>query len=321
MLIGNIIGSYCMDHNYQNSSDSNMKEAVPASHLKITVLSTMLTDFYGIGEWGFAALVEVDGRKILFDTGARPETVLNNSKELGIDLSQVEDVFLSHNHWDHVGGLLTLRTELSKINPNALSKVHVGKGIFLSRPRQEKERNIMIRIREEYESSGGQIVIYDTPIEFLRGIWFTGPIPRNYSERNWSDNGRTQIGQELTEDNIPEDQAMVINTQKGWVVITGCGHAGIINTMAAARQIIDQPIQLALGGFHLFAATDEHIQWTGEKMKEMELKELVGAHCTGINSVFLLREFLKMNRKSAVVGTVGTTYDIIQGISPGVISR
>ena len=93
--------------------------------LKITILSTMLAD-EGIGEWGFGALVEEDGRKILFDTGARPNTVLENAKELKIDLSDVQDVILSHFHDDHTTGLMTLRREFAKRNPAALSRVHVG---------------------------------------------------------------------------------------------------------------------------------------------------------------------------------------------------
>ena len=100
--------------------------------LKITILSTMLADD-GIGEWGFSALIEADGRKILFDTGAHPNTVLDNAKDLKIDLSDVQDVVLSHFHDDHTTGLMPLRTELSKKNPSALSRVHVAKGIFLER--------------------------------------------------------------------------------------------------------------------------------------------------------------------------------------------
>src|SRR6516165_5879349 len=69
--------------------------------LEIVLLSTMLTDRAGIGEWGFSALVEADGRRLLFDTGARPETVLRNSRELKIDLSGVTEVILSHHHGDH----------------------------------------------------------------------------------------------------------------------------------------------------------------------------------------------------------------------------
>jgi 7,8-dihydropterin-6-yl-methyl-4-(beta-D-ribofuranosyl)aminobenzene 5'-phosphate synthase len=76
--------------------------------LKITTLSTMLAD-KGIGEWGYAALIEVDGHKILFDTGNKPKTVLQNALDLNIDLSDVEDVFLSHNHSDHTGGVVDFK--------------------------------------------------------------------------------------------------------------------------------------------------------------------------------------------------------------------
>ena len=81
--------------------------ASPAEHrvksLEVTVLSTMLTDRAGVGEWGFSALVVADGHRILFDTGARPETVLHNARELKIDLSGVTEVILSHHHGDHTG--------------------------------------------------------------------------------------------------------------------------------------------------------------------------------------------------------------------------
>src|SRR5271169_3337727 len=86
--------------------------------LKVTILSTMLADD-GIGEWGFAALVEADGHRVLVDTGARPQTVLLNARELGVDLASVKEVVLTHNHADHTGGLVTLRTELMKTNPAA----------------------------------------------------------------------------------------------------------------------------------------------------------------------------------------------------------
>src|SRR6478736_660042 len=86
--------------------------------LKIQILSTMLAD-EGIGEWGFGAIVEVDGHRILFDTGARPMTVLQNAKELKVDLTQVPEVVLSHNHSDHTGGLLTLRKDVAGRAPDA----------------------------------------------------------------------------------------------------------------------------------------------------------------------------------------------------------
>src|SRR5579862_4595201 len=101
--------------------------------LEVRILSTMLTAEAGYGEWGFAALVVADGHRILFDTGAHPDTVLRNARELKIDLSSVPDVILSHHHLDHTAGLVTLRREYAKSNPAALGRAHVGTGIFLSR--------------------------------------------------------------------------------------------------------------------------------------------------------------------------------------------
>src|SRR4051794_39658005 len=105
--------------------------------LQIRILSTMLTADDGIGEWGFSALVVADGHPILFDTGAYPDTVLRNCRELNVDLSNVPDVILSHNHEDHTGGLLTLRREYLRANRNALGRAHAGSGIFLTRIRSD----------------------------------------------------------------------------------------------------------------------------------------------------------------------------------------
>ena len=92
----------------------------------------MLAD-EGFGEWGFAALVEVDGRKILFDTGAHEDTVQRNLRELKLDLSDVELVILSHNHDDHTTGLMTLRRQFAAANPKALSTAYAGTGLFYPR--------------------------------------------------------------------------------------------------------------------------------------------------------------------------------------------
>lgn len=104
---------------------------------------------------GVSALIEADGHRVLLDTGAHPDTVLQNARDLKIDLSGVKEVILTHNHWDHVSGLMTLRREMMKKNPSALSVVHVARGIFYSRPAPEGEDNRMIAVKKEYEATGG----------------------------------------------------------------------------------------------------------------------------------------------------------------------
>src|SRR5260370_30351169 len=101
--------------------------------LKVQVLSTMLASDDGVGEWGYAAVVDVDGRRILFDTGARPNTVLNNAKELHVDLSSITDVVLTHNHADHTGGLMTLRRAPMGKKLAGLFAARVGRGMFSGR--------------------------------------------------------------------------------------------------------------------------------------------------------------------------------------------
>ena len=291
--------------------------------LRIQVLSTMLADA-GIGEWGFAALIEADGKQILFDTGFRPETVLQNAKELGINLAEVREVILSHNHDDHTGGLLTLRRELRKQNPQALSIAHVGRGIFWKRQggNSNPGGDWMTRVKGDYEAMGGRFVEYTEPKELLPGVWLTGPVPRVHPERNWSGAGKVEAPSGWTEDHLPEDQSLVIDTEQGLVVVSGCGHAGIINTLEYARQKVrNAPIHLALGGFHLFAANDEKLDWTAGKLKEFGLQQFLGGHCTGIEAVYRLRDRTGLNRQTAMVAAVGASFTLGKGIDPRSLAR
>jgi 7,8-dihydropterin-6-yl-methyl-4-(beta-D-ribofuranosyl)aminobenzene 5'-phosphate synthase len=285
--------------------------------LRVTVLSTMLADS-GIGEWGFAALVEVDGRRILFDTGARPETVLANAREMRIDLSNVEDVVISHNHSDHTGGLVTLRRELQKQNPNALSRAHVGEGIFLSRlAANGNEANGLLRFKADYEAMGGHFVVHAKPTELFPGVWFTGPVPRIYPEKNYPTGLKLKTVGGDVEDSIPEDSSLVFDTDEGLVVLSGCGHSGIINTVEYARKSVEAvPILAVIGGLHLFGASDEVLAWTAEKLKAVGLRNLLGAHCTGIEATFRIRQLAGLDRKTAVVSAVGSSFTLGKGIDP-----
>lgn len=306
---------------------------IPAAHpadptrqihtLKVTILSTMLVgDTTGIGEWGFSALVEADGHRILLDTGLHPETVLQNARDLKIDLSDVREVILTHNHGDHVGGLLTLRRELMKKNPDALSIAHVGKGIFYSRPLPDREGNKMIAIRKDYEATGGKFIEHDNWAEIFPGVYLTGPVPRKYPERNWNGSIKMQTPDGLVEDNIPEDQSLILNAPQGLVVITGCGHAGIVNILTYTNtEFPARPVYGVVGGLHLYALSDEQLDWTADKMKEFHVANLLGAHCTGIEAVYHLRQRAGLSRKTAVVATVGSTFTLSDGIIPGELAK
>jgi len=261
-------------------------------HLKITILSTMLTQLHGIGEWGFSALVEADSIKILFDAGGREKTVLENSKELNIDLSRVPTLVLSHWHDDHTTGWLPLRNAMSAINKNALAVTHVAPGFFDTRI---SAKGIENRDRQKdsllYVQTGGQVVEHRNFEEIFPGIYLTGLVPRKYPEKNYSvgDKRKDPAGY-IEEDNIPEDMSLVIYTEQGLVLLSGCGHAGIINTVLHARgNLQQQPLLAAIGGFHLLQNTDEQIKWTGDQLKASGIRYFMGAHCTGIEPVYQIR--------------------------------
>jgi 7,8-dihydropterin-6-yl-methyl-4-(beta-D-ribofuranosyl)aminobenzene 5'-phosphate synthase len=292
--------------------------------LKITVLSTMLADGDELGEWGFAALIEADGRRLLFDTGAKVDVVLKNLATLKLDLTDTPDAVLSHWHSDHLGGFLPLRRAVMEQSPRALARTHVGAGIFDPRigtpPRVEL--NPMIRMKPEYEATGGQFIVHDKPVQLWPGVWLTGPVPRTHSERNWSGRARVKTAEGIVEDTIRDDMALIIDTAEGLVVVTGCGHAGVINIIDHARTFVRPArVHALLGGIHLFNASDATLKWTTDKLRDIGVDHFMGAHCTGIETVYRFRADLNLPRERCVVGAVGASFELGKGIDPLAIAK
>jgi 7,8-dihydropterin-6-yl-methyl-4-(beta-D-ribofuranosyl)aminobenzene 5'-phosphate synthase len=300
------------------AADANASQQVHS--LKITVLVTNVAGDIraGDGEWGYSALVEVDGHKILYDTGASADMIVKNAAALHVDLSDVQDVVLSHNHQDHVAGLMALRLSLSKSNPLAMSRVHVGARIF--EPRLDnagQDQNGLRLIRAEYLATGGAFVVHDKPTQLYPGVWFTGPVPRPNPEKNWIPGLSLVTDQGRVEDNVPEDSALVFSTAAGTVILTGCGHAGIVNIAEFARALTSgQQLLAIVGGLHLFSASPQTVAWTGTKLKAFGVQYLLAGHCTGIEATYELREALGLTRKTGVVSVVGSSFTLGQGIDP-----
>ena len=181
----------------------------------------------------------------------------------------------------------------------------------------------MIQARSEYAALGGKFVEHAGFAQIAPGVWLTGPVPRKHAERNWSGPGQLRGADgSLAEDNLPEDMSMVIETAQGLVLISGCGHAGLINTLESARtEFGARPLHAAIGGFHLFPASDTHLNWTAGKLKEFGLEHFIGAHCTGIEATHRIREQTGLDRQHAVVGAVGAGFKLGEGILPGTIAR
>lgn len=295
--------------------------AAPAAvgTFRLSTLSTMLAD-EGYGEWGYAALVEVDGRRVLFDTGANPDVVLHNAQAMHIDLSGVEDVVISHFHGDHTGGLLTLRRYYMQRNPRALSRVHVGAGIMQMRyGPQGQPFNAFAAQRKEYEATGGTVIEHDKPAEIVSGIWLTGPVARLHDERNYTSlEGKPNYldAANTVVDTVAEDSSLVVETHDGPVIVTGCGHAGIMNIAEAARALTgDARLLAVVGGVHLFGASDAVLRATAWRLKG--LRYFLAGHCTGIEATFRLRQLLGLDPRTAVVEAVGSRFEWDDGRAEG----
>jgi 7,8-dihydropterin-6-yl-methyl-4-(beta-D-ribofuranosyl)aminobenzene 5'-phosphate synthase len=292
-------------------------------NLKITILSTMLAQ-QGMGEWGFSALVEADSIKILFDAGGHDRTVLDNSKELNIDLSNVHHLILSHNHSDHTQGWLTLRNKLSAINPKALSITHVAPGIFDTRVSAKGEdNNSRKKDSLSYIGTGGKIILHNKFVEIFPGIYLTGNVPRVHPEKNYPVSSRKKdAAGRVVEDDLPEDMSLIISTEKGLVLLSGCGHSGIINTITHTQKNLKRlPVFTAIGGFHLLNNPDEQIKWTAGQLKQAGIKYFMGAHCTGIEPVYQIREWAGLKRGECVVGAVGASFELSIGFNAGSLAK
>ena len=288
-------------------------QSLLSTEYEITVLATNTANFGGIGEWSFSALLESEEEKILFDTGFDENTVIHNAELLKKDLSVVEKVILSHFHGDHTGGLIKLRKTYMDINPKAFSQVYVAEGFFEQRYDAEGNLRGFIGGFNEVDSFlsatqelGINFIIINKPTEISKNLFLSGPVERVYEQVVVSPGFFIKKGEKLEADLVQDDQSLGILTKDGWYMMSGCGHAGMINTAHKFNKISDRNVVGAIGGFHLFRSSDEVINRTGEALKEFGLRQLVGGHCTGIHEARKIADIANIQQSNLSHGAIGT---------------
>jgi 7,8-dihydropterin-6-yl-methyl-4-(beta-D-ribofuranosyl)aminobenzene 5'-phosphate synthase len=265
--------------------------------LKITVLVENTAGGKGLlGEHGLSFLIEADERKILFDTG-QGLALHHNAKILGISLENLDTIVLSHGHYDHAGGLPTLLEHCANtdlfLHPEAIA------------PKYSPRGNIGFPIENEQilRSHFRRLVWTETPTEIMPGVYVTGTIPRHHPLENteetfWHNSEHTEV------DPLLDDQALYLQAPEGWVVILGCAHAGVINTLDYIAQITDiNKFYAVIGGMHLLQANQERLQATVESLTKYDV-QLIGAnHCTGTKAKTFLWHHLGERCLDCRVGT------------------
>jgi len=278
---------------------------------EITVLATNISNYGGFGEWSFSALYESEQESILFDTGFHEDTVLHNAKILKKDLSKVNRVILSHYHSDHTGGLIKLRKAYRSKNPNAFSKVYVARGFFDQRYAKDGTKigpgnySDSIKFKEDAETEGISFIILDSHREIAKNIFATGTVERSVETYNGPQG--LYIDKDLTiPDIILDDQSVGMLTNKGWVMMSGCGHSGIINTAKKLQSIKNLPVYGAIGGFHLFNANDTTISETANWFKNNGMVKFMGGHCTGIYAATKIAQIVGIERDNLSHTAIGS---------------
>ena len=290
---------------------------------EITVLATNISNYGGFGEWSFSALYESETESVLFDTGFHEDTVLHNAKILGKDLSKVEKVILSHFHSDHTGGLLKLRKTYKELNNKAFTKVYVARGFFNQRFAPDGSKvgpgnyADSIKWKKDAENLGINFIILDSHYEVSKNIFATGTVERTVEKYNGPEGlvVKDIKSNKFVPDIILDDQSAGMLTENGWVMMSGCRHSGIINTAKKLQSINNIPVYGAIGGFHLFKASDQLIDKTANWLKNQGMTKFMGGHCTGIYAAERVADIIGISRENlshTAIGSVLTKDLMIQ---------
>jgi len=242
-----------------------------------------------VAEHGFSVLVEVakgDSRHtVLFDTGTSPDGVVENMRRLQVDLSRIEAIVCSHGHFDHTTGLDGLTRQLGQANLPVLIHPDFWRRRRVAIPGRDPVE-IPTTSRRALVDAGFEVIEEQQPsFLFDRSLLVTGEVPRTTGYEPGFPPQQAWLGGRWEPDPLVlDDQAMIVDIKdKGLLVITGCGHAGIINICRYARRLTkDRPIYAVMGGFHLNGPTFEPlIPRVLDEMRSLSPSVVVPAHCTG----------------------------------------
>lgn len=231
------------------------------------------------GEHGLAFLIEAEDRRLLFDTGQSGTVLLRNLELLEVDPATIDALAISHAHYDHTGGLPAL---LGRLRPGI--PLYANPDLFRERfsRREGQIKSIALSLSREELATHLVLNLSATPQEIFSGVWTTGEISERPEQEGSSDTHLMRDGEKLVVDAYRDDMALVLQTGDHLVLLCGCCHAGLLNTLAHVKPIFERPIAAIAGGLHLTSATERDLGHIGDVLSAMPaLQHVYPNHCTG----------------------------------------
>jgi len=257
-----------------------------AELIKITLIVEDTVNRAGlIAEHGLAFLLEYKSKYILFDTG-QGLAIAHNAKHLDLPIEKVDTVILSHGHYDHTGGL----SYVLEKSPNVkiLSHPLAFENKYVCKNQTFQSIGMPQNIKDTIHKQNNHIIFNAEPIEIYDGLYVTGQIPRI---TDFEDTGGYFFVDEQCQqsDSLLDDQALYFESSQGIVVVLGCAHSGIINTLKYISHLTNRKhIYSVIGGMHLLSASKERIARTICEMKKFDIQYIYPMHCTGMQAILSL---------------------------------
>ncbi|MGC9358782.1 MAG: MBL fold metallo-hydrolase [Anaerolineae bacterium] len=237
------------------------------------------------GEHGLAMLITTEAGTLLWDTGGSGDVLVHNLRELNVPFDEIDAVALSHAHNDHTGGLGAVLERVPGI------PVHLHPSAFEPRysMRPGRQRNIGMAQSEEELSRHATLERHEEPFEILSGVFVTGAVqPRPYPPGASAHHRVMRDGRELP-DPYADDMSLVLETAEGLVLVCGCCHAGLRNTLASVTTHWAGRIRAVLGGTHLATAPEKELDAVAQALEALGPPEMYLNHCTGDKAIARLQ--------------------------------